>query len=364
MSQSTSFQKKGKSKVPPIQGTKPSIHNAQLLISSGVPSLDYVFGGGIPVGTVMLVEEDKYGTFSKFIMKYFLAEGVVCGHSVIAASQDVDPEAVVAELPAMVQEDDSEPSNSSTADEKMKIAWRYQNIKPGIPSQSRTSFGHNYDLSRTMDLETIKTANILYWHGSQCQPTESSGHFAEAGYGQLLEFIRDHVEEGGFSVHVNPEHRSILRVGVTSIGSPLWGPVEDISDLCHFLYCLRSLIRSAFGVCLLTLPWHLFEPISGAVERFEHLVDYVVRLEAWEGDVLPALRDYNGLLHLRKLPAINTLAPHIPESLDLAFRLRRKKFVIQKLHLPPELQESTEREQDELIEPSGSRLPCGKALDF
>lgn len=364
MLQSTSFQKKGKSKVPPIEGTKPSIHNAQLLISSGVPSMDYVLGGGIPVGTVVLVEEDKYGTFCKYVMKYFLAEGVVCGHAVIAASRDVDPEAMVAELPAVVQEDDNESTGSSTAEEKMKIAWRYQNIKPGLPSHSRTSFGHYYDLSQTMDSETIKNANISYWDGSRCQLTESNGHFTEVGYEQLLELIRDRVEEGGFSVHATPERRSILRVGVTSIGSPLWGPVEDIKDLCHFLYCLRSLMRSAFGVCLLTLPWHLFEPVLGAVERLEHLVDYVVRLEAWEGDVLPALRDYNGLLHLRKLPAINTLAPHIPESLDLAFRLRRKKFVIQKLHLPPELQESTEREQDEMIGLSGNRMPCGKALDF
>lgn len=43
-SQQTAFQKKTKSKVPYIPGSKLSIQNAQLLVSSGVPSFDYVIG--------------------------------------------------------------------------------------------------------------------------------------------------------------------------------------------------------------------------------------------------------------------------------------------------------------------------------
>jgi elongator complex protein 4 len=40
-------------------------------------------------------EEDKYGTYAKLLIKYFLAEGIVSGHSVIAASQDYDCETLV-----------------------------------------------------------------------------------------------------------------------------------------------------------------------------------------------------------------------------------------------------------------------------
>jgi len=43
-SQQTAFQKKTKSKVPFIPGSRLSIQNAQLLVSSGVPSFDYVIG--------------------------------------------------------------------------------------------------------------------------------------------------------------------------------------------------------------------------------------------------------------------------------------------------------------------------------
>lgn len=40
-------------------------------------------------------EEDKYGTYAKLLIKYFLAEGIVSGHSLIVASQDYDCETLV-----------------------------------------------------------------------------------------------------------------------------------------------------------------------------------------------------------------------------------------------------------------------------
>lgn len=54
----------------------------------------------------------------------------------------------------------------------------------------------------------------------------------------------------------------------------------------------------------------------------------------------PVFKDYHGLLHIRTLTALDTLAAYCPETLDLAFKLKRKRFVIEKLHLPPELGES------------------------
>ena len=40
-------------------------------------------------------EEDKYGTYAKLLFKYFLAEGIVSGHSLIVASQDSNCETLV-----------------------------------------------------------------------------------------------------------------------------------------------------------------------------------------------------------------------------------------------------------------------------
>lgn len=42
-----------------------------------------------------LSEEDKYGSYSRMILKYFLAEGVVCGHELFIASAQDHPEDVL-----------------------------------------------------------------------------------------------------------------------------------------------------------------------------------------------------------------------------------------------------------------------------
>lgn len=67
-------------------------------------------------------------------------------------------------------------------------------------------------------------------------------------------------------------------------------------------------------------------------------MDNAIRLESFAGsskETNPVFKDYNGLFHITKLSALNTMMPFVPPSIDLAFKLRRKKFVIEKLHLPP-----------------------------
>ena len=88
----TSFKKAGRAKAIHPRGTKPSLHNSQLLISSGTPSLDALLGnyscvvacalvrqnvlcsvGGLAIGTVLLVGElylinDKNLFSKKFCM--------------------------------------------------------------------------------------------------------------------------------------------------------------------------------------------------------------------------------------------------------------------------------------------------------
>lgn len=52
-----------------IRGTQHSLHNGQLVCSSGVPSLDSVLGGGIPVGSVLMIEEDSNDQYANLLMR-------------------------------------------------------------------------------------------------------------------------------------------------------------------------------------------------------------------------------------------------------------------------------------------------------
>uniref|UniRef100_A0A8D0KXY9 Elongator complex protein 4 n=1 Tax=Strix occidentalis caurina TaxID=311401 RepID=A0A8D0KXY9_STROC len=134
----TSFQRKAaaSSRLAAVAGTRPSVRHGQLLLSSGLPSLDCVLGGGIAVGTLLLIEEDKYGLYSNLLFKYFLAEGVVCGHELFVASAKEHPDNILKELPAPLLDDTyrNELGEEATAvksedfQDSMKIAWRYQNL--------------------------------------------------------------------------------------------------------------------------------------------------------------------------------------------------------------------------------------------
>ncbi len=43
----------------------------------------------------LLSEEDVCGSYSRLLLKYFLAEGVMCGHSLLLASASENPEDIV-----------------------------------------------------------------------------------------------------------------------------------------------------------------------------------------------------------------------------------------------------------------------------
>lgn len=68
----------------------------------------------------------------------------------------------------------------------------------------------------------------------------------------------------------------------------------------------------------------------------------------------------------------------MPETLDLAFKLKRKALVIEKLHLPPDLSETVSRSQGSAPatkaaseaaaaakkKVGGTKLKHGQAIDF
>lgn len=62
-------------------GTRVGLHS-QTLISTGIADLDRILGGGLPLGTILVLLEDAYSPHGSTLLRYFAAEGVVCGHRV------------------------------------------------------------------------------------------------------------------------------------------------------------------------------------------------------------------------------------------------------------------------------------------
>ena len=119
----------------PPASTRISSHNGVLLTSTGIASLDSVFGGGIPCGSLTLVQEDvcNYasggcdggvggsgsGGYARLMLRYFLAQGVAAGHSICITScaADEHPQMILKQLMAPVgNEEDSASSADGVED--------------------------------------------------------------------------------------------------------------------------------------------------------------------------------------------------------------------------------------------------------
>nr|XP_048299642.1 elongator complex protein 4 isoform X2 [Myodes glareolus] len=357
LSGTTSFQRKSKAsgadgggpRLLSIAGTRPSVRNGQLLVSTGLPALDQLLGGGLAVGTVLLIEEDKYNIYSPLLFKYFLAEGIVNGHTVLVASAREKPVDILQELPAPLLDDNGKKEiedihNPKTpeADVSMKIAWRYQllpKMQAGPVSSSR--FGHYYDLSKRIPPELLGSSK---WHGFFLTEHITSDLKGEScslsrGYMNLLQFIQNIIYTEGFDGS-NPQkkQKNILRIGIQNLGSPLWGDdicctenCDNSHSLTKFLYVLRGLLRASLSVCIITVPTHLIQN-KAIITRVRNLSDTAVGLESFIGSVKetnPLYKDYHGLIYIRKIPRLNNLTCDESDVKDLAFKLKRKLFSIE-----------------------------------
>nr|XP_021135481.1 elongator complex protein 4 isoform X2 [Columba livia] len=348
----TSFQRKAAagSRLAAVAGTRPSVRHGQLLLSSGLPSLDCVLGGGIAVGTLLLIEEDTYGLYSNLLFKYFLAEGVVCGHDLFVASAKEHPDNILKELPAPLLGDTyrNELREETTAvkseefQDAMKIAWRYQNL-PKIETSPTTStkFGHYYDVSKRMSPElfqSVKQHRFYLPEELSSQPEMKTWNMNSA-YARLLQSIQRIIYQEGFDgSDPQKKQKTILRIGIQSLGSMMWGDdicssdtPEDVHSLTKFLYVLRGLLRKSLSACIITVPAHLIQN-KAIMERVTNLSDTVVGLESFIGserETNPLYKDYHGLVHVHQIPRLNSLICDVSDTKDLAFRLKRKLFTIE-----------------------------------
>lgn len=166
---------------------------------------------------------------------------------------------------------------------------------------------------------------------------------------------------------VSENRENLLRICISSIGSPLWYSETFQSDVLRFLVQIKSIVRyNENVVCFITMPLHLINLIDDQlIFKIRNLVDSNINLESFDDvdkQTNAVFKQYHGLLHIKKLQTIQAHQSHKPESFDLAFKLKSHRFVIEKLHLPPELGDSDK--------PDRASMSCStsgggnKALDF
>jgi len=349
---STSFKKKGAtvSKLP--IGTKPSLSSKQLLVSTGIPSLDNLIGGGLGVGTILLVEEDKYGTYSEVVQRLYLGEGVASDNKLFIATADQCAYDILKDIPIDIAEDKSKniSKDSTTQKNEFKIAWRYQNKVDTDQKPVINKFGRYFDLSNTLSDERIKES--VNYTSFLCEDINIDSTIQDI-YKKLLQSIKNEIVN-------NQEQKSILRISLQSLNSPLWlseSSDEYNSSLPRFLLALKSLLRSSLSCCMITMPSHLLE--ESYTTRIRQCCDTVIKLESFDPSIKEddhLYKEYNGFFKVVKLARLNCIAGLEIDTSDLAFKLKRKRFTIEKIHLYPDISETVSRSQGSSVKPEKKSL--------
>lgn len=145
----SAFKRRITSKQPPHPpGTRPCPGSpATTITSTGIPSLDDILGGGLPLSCSLLVlAPDVHSAYGELVIKYFAAQGLASGQRVCIVDPHPDTflsecmwtPAGTASTPAPAQisspslsttAEDEEDERASEHDTKIRIAWRYEQMK-------------------------------------------------------------------------------------------------------------------------------------------------------------------------------------------------------------------------------------------
>jgi elongator complex protein 4 len=158
---------------------------------------------------------------------------------------------------------------------------------------------------------------------------------------------------------------------VNSVGSAFWNDNCYESGTSHklfrFLFYIRQLLRHSLGVCLITVKNDLIKDAQ-FLAKISNLSDYVFVIDSLvNGKNHLDKSQYDGLFHIVKLARLNTINSFLPETLDLAFSVKRKRFVVEILALPPDITEDGDEKKGRTSSTT-SLMSCssggGGKLDF
>ncbi|CAO4374730.1 unnamed protein product [Caenorhabditis nigoni] len=301
--------------------------------SSGCDSFDTLLGGALVNSSIVLIDEYRSRCYGSYLVRSFLAEGLHYGHRCFVAdpSEDVN-ETILKVIPTRkAVEDDQKkeiPSSPGQANNDMKIAWRYGNVKQ-VTSEIGPS-ENQYDFSKHLENPNVDVYNE--------EIPSLSGL-----YKRLCEVVQKEEAHTKSTGRGGPK-KNLLRVVLKNIDLNIW---EDYESLGRFLCCLRSLARSSYTVIYIVANSHRVP--SDTWRQFESAADTHIQLMPFneqEKKMFRHLGTAHGYFHLKSLPRLMSAGTHTPPILDLIFEASSKKgFQIRVMHLPPAFDEPAPGQQ-------------------
>ncbi len=347
-----------------LPGTKPYPSAPLRFVSTGIPSLDDVLGS-LPLGsTLTLLAPDPHTQWARLVARHTAAAGLLDGQRLLVLSPMGEEWAAglpwvegESGLEAVAGAESESETEAMEDDGRTKIAWRYDKM-----AKFRTSVGE---------------APLPLGPSSRAPPKLTPGSSRLAANTTLPAPLRAQLEAAGTISYVDPGDGlasavealaaalaaaptdQVVRVVVPELGSRDWPLAAP--EIPRFLLCLRALLRHRPAVGAVTLPPTLStsptptSPSASAstspdsntwITSLAHASDACLTLQGFGTSPghFRAFAPLHGLLTPHALPSPHhLLSPACRHSTllgvkdggeqNLGFRLKRKKFVVESVHL-------------------------------
>ncbi|CDO76630.1 hypothetical protein BN946_scf184868.g44 [Trametes cinnabarina] len=363
----SAFKRRTTTKQPPLPaGTRTCPGStATVITSTGIPSLDDILGGGLPLSCSLLVlAPDAHSAYGELVIKYFATQGLACGQRVCVVDSRAESflnecmwmpgsatttaqTADTSEHVSLTVAEDEEDERASEHDTKIKIAWRYEQMKQfqtTVPSaQSTDDYCRTFDLTCRMPESVIQSARsdgrFLAVNPDEQIHTEGPVSSCRRVIHRLSDILAQNDSESSLAT----------RICIPSLGSYEWGDVSP-QDICYLFHSLRVLLRRYPRACAsVCMPSHVCQEAFGGpgwVQKLGWLTDASITLAAFSSNpsLTAMFSSHHGLVHIHSLPAPHTLLPPSDKfsalrgltssgENNLAFKCMRKRFIFETLHL-------------------------------
>ncbi|GFP97387.1 elongator complex protein 4 [Phtheirospermum japonicum] len=253
--------------------------NGTMFLSSGIPDLDKILGGGFALGSLVMVMEDPEAPHHMLLLRNFMSQGLVHRQPLIYASPAKDPRGFLGTLPNPMSPKDDKSRVPDTEQEKgLRIAWQYKKYFGANNSESqrdgKSEYCSDFDLRKPLERHVFSGQHI------DCVSLRNSADLATF-----------HERCSSFLCQIPRNNGNITsgRIAIQSLCSPQ----------CEY--------------------------------SNEHLADTLVSVKAIPDEdkelakLLTGYQDMVGLLSVHKVARINTQVPAILEVTTFSMKLQKRR---------------------------------------
>ncbi|KAF9618765.1 hypothetical protein IFM89_002460 [Coptis chinensis] len=338
------------SRLPQIPGVKHG-PNGTSFVSTGIPDLDKILGGGFHLGSLVMVMEDGEAPHHLLLLRNFMSQGLVHNQPLLYASPSNDPKSFLGTLPSPVSPKDDKSRGPETEQEKgLRIAWQYRKyfgenqLNNENNKDAKKEYCNEFDLRKPLKVPSLGAQHI------DCFSILESPN---------LTAFRDRCST--FLAQVPRNDKGIGcagRIAIQSLCAPQCGYSDtefwfsgERNIRCSSLNAqrgfslyvdrfLKSMLRSSNAVAVITFPSSLLSPSLS--KRWQHMADTLLSVRAIPDEdkdlanLLTGYQDMVGLLHVHKVAQINTQVPVILDANTFSIKLqRRRSLVLERLNQAP-----------------------------